>query len=339
MSTPLYTKGPSEVLNYGVDWSDFLDVGDTIVTSTWTVPAGITQDSENETTTVAEIFLSGGTLGNTYTLTNSITTDFGLEADREIKIWITEETLPCWPMDSGCFDAAWDAYSNEIQARAVTLAAATLRRLTGYRVGDCAIIARPSPQSSSCATMPYGSGPFVPSNFGGTWTNSIAVNRNPKDLTLPAPVARLDEVKIDGVVQDLDDFVVYNRRIVTYVGADDDFVWPATQRFDRDDDQEDTFSVTYLNSYPVDANGAYAAGLLALEFAKACDGDKKCKFPSNVSTIVRNGITVDVISGSFLDGQTGIREVDIYTAGWNTKGRTPGVFFDPGAPVHRIQTS
>jgi hypothetical protein len=76
-----------------------------------------------------------------------------------------------------------------------------------------------------------------------------------------------------------------------------------------------------------------------MEFAKACTGDKKCRLPGNVSQIVRQGLSIEVIGGSFPNGLTGIREVDTYTAQWNTKGRAQGVVIDPGAPAHRVQTS
>jgi hypothetical protein len=71
---PFYvTKDPSAVLDYGVDWTDWLD-GDTISTSTWTVPSGITKDSDSKTTTGTIIWLSGGTLGESYVLVNRIVT-------------------------------------------------------------------------------------------------------------------------------------------------------------------------------------------------------------------------------------------------------------------------
>lgn len=59
--------------------------GSTISTSTWTIPPGITKESDNvlavtieavkyNVNTVATIELSGGTSGQKYTLTNKITT-------------------------------------------------------------------------------------------------------------------------------------------------------------------------------------------------------------------------------------------------------------------------
>ena len=66
-------KSSTAVLDYGFDWADWL-VSETISTSTWSVPSGITKDSDSNTTTTSTIWLSGGTLGNVYTITNTIAT-------------------------------------------------------------------------------------------------------------------------------------------------------------------------------------------------------------------------------------------------------------------------
>jgi hypothetical protein len=171
------------------------------------------------------------------------------------------------------------------------------------------------------------------------WVNTAINGSATRELELPPPVSRIDEIKIDGVEQDLDDFVVYNRRILTYIGADEDFTWPVTQDFTKLDTEVGTFSVTYLNAYPIDATGALAMGLLAMEFAKACSSDKKCKLPGNVTQIVRQGLSIEIVGGAFPNGLTSIREVDSYTAGWNVGGRARPMLFDPGAPQHRVQTS
>ena len=70
------TKEDSEVLDYIEDWSDWLG-SDTISTSVWSVPSGITEDSESETTTTATIWISGGTNNSNYVVTNTITTAGG----------------------------------------------------------------------------------------------------------------------------------------------------------------------------------------------------------------------------------------------------------------------
>lgn len=84
-----YVKDPSAVLDYQIDWETWLD-GDTISTSTWTVPSGITQDSETETTTTATIWLSGGTAQTNYNVVNKIVTAAGRTDERTIRIMVRE---------------------------------------------------------------------------------------------------------------------------------------------------------------------------------------------------------------------------------------------------------
>lgn len=84
-----YNKDPTEVLDYTIDWETLLD-GDTITTSEWSVDTGITQDSETETTTLAIIWVSGGTAGKQYALTNTIVTDAGRTRVRSIAINVIE---------------------------------------------------------------------------------------------------------------------------------------------------------------------------------------------------------------------------------------------------------
>jgi len=84
-----FNKDPAEVLDYTIDWATLL-AGDTISTSEWTVPTGITQDSESETTTLAIIWVSGGTVDKQYTLTNTIVTAGGRTRVRSIAINMIE---------------------------------------------------------------------------------------------------------------------------------------------------------------------------------------------------------------------------------------------------------
>ena len=82
-----FMKDPDAVLEYINDWSAWL-VSDTISTSTWVVPTGITKDSDTKTTTSATIWLSGGTAGTDYSIVNRIVTAAGRTDDRTIKVRI-----------------------------------------------------------------------------------------------------------------------------------------------------------------------------------------------------------------------------------------------------------
>jgi hypothetical protein len=79
------TKDADAVLDYGFNWAPWLD-SDTIATSEWDVPEGITEDSDDNTTTLTTVWLSGGTAGETYTLTNTITTAGGRTDERTVHI-------------------------------------------------------------------------------------------------------------------------------------------------------------------------------------------------------------------------------------------------------------
>lgn len=84
-----FTKDPDAVLDYRLDWSKWLGT-DTITESEWTVPEGITKTDEDFTGTTTLIWLEGGTVKQTYQLTNHITTAAGREDDRTIAVKIAE---------------------------------------------------------------------------------------------------------------------------------------------------------------------------------------------------------------------------------------------------------
>lgn len=66
---------PDDGQDYKVTYADDLVSGESIDTSAWSVPAGITKDDEDNDTTTATVWLSGGTAGEKYEVTNTITTD------------------------------------------------------------------------------------------------------------------------------------------------------------------------------------------------------------------------------------------------------------------------
>jgi hypothetical protein len=82
-----FTKDPNALLDYTIDWTDWLD-GDTIASSSWTPDAGLTATAPSHTTTAATTWLSGGTVGATYRVTNRITTAAGRTDDRSLYITI-----------------------------------------------------------------------------------------------------------------------------------------------------------------------------------------------------------------------------------------------------------
>jgi hypothetical protein len=68
-----YDKKAGAIKDYKINWALWL-TSDTIVTSEWTVPTGIVKDSDSHNNVLCTIWLSGGTKGTNYILTNTITT-------------------------------------------------------------------------------------------------------------------------------------------------------------------------------------------------------------------------------------------------------------------------
>lgn len=87
---PVRRKDPDSIEPFSINWSDWLN-GDTISTSSWTVPAGITLDSDSNDTTTTTAVLSGGTAGNNYEITNRITTALGYQKDQSMVIICKEQ--------------------------------------------------------------------------------------------------------------------------------------------------------------------------------------------------------------------------------------------------------
>ena len=88
-----FKQDPDAQLDYKVDWSLWLGTSETISTSTWVVDPGITQGVPTGAThdnTSATIWLSGGVVGTTYTITNHIATSAGRINDRSIVVRIIQ---------------------------------------------------------------------------------------------------------------------------------------------------------------------------------------------------------------------------------------------------------
>ena len=85
-----WIKDINATLDYSVDWGDWLDAGDTIASTEWIVPDGLTSDAESLTGAVATIRLAGGTVGQRYAITCRATSAAGLVDDRTIRIRIAQ---------------------------------------------------------------------------------------------------------------------------------------------------------------------------------------------------------------------------------------------------------
>ena len=81
-----FNKNPNAVLDYMWDWSLWLG-SDTITGSpVITTSTGITKDSQSNTTNTVTVWLSGGSVGNSYVVTCKIATAAGRTDERSITI-------------------------------------------------------------------------------------------------------------------------------------------------------------------------------------------------------------------------------------------------------------
>ena len=85
-----FIKDPAAVLDYRVDWSDWLQQGETITDSTVTAETGVTVDSDAHDDTTATVWLSGGALQANYKVTNHITTSAGRQDERTFVITVRD---------------------------------------------------------------------------------------------------------------------------------------------------------------------------------------------------------------------------------------------------------
>ena len=95
-----YVKDPDATLDYGFDWnrsatsaaagSGYLAAAETITTSTWVVASGLTQSNASNTPTTTTIWLSGGTDGTDYLVTNRIVTSAGRTDDRSFTVRVRQ---------------------------------------------------------------------------------------------------------------------------------------------------------------------------------------------------------------------------------------------------------
>lgn len=254
-------------------------------------------------------------------------------------------TSVCWPVDWSCVENE-DDIDPITKARAEAMATSALRSLTGYQVGGCPVTVRPC--SLGCGlrsgyqvwpiTGQPGAGPFI--NTAGRWVNGCGCGTDCSctslsEVLLPGPVGRIDEVVVDGVILGSTDYRVDNGNRLVRLDGD---LWPVCQDMAAAPGDPGTFMVTYLRGIPVDGQAAYVAGLLAYEFAKACDGEN-CVLPKGVTNIARAGVTMEIEPGTFPNMATGIFAVDAWLRTINPYAVTlPAQIFSPDRPATRTST-
>jgi hypothetical protein len=247
-----------------------------------------------------------------------------------------------WIMETACCDG-WDAVEPELQERAETLAWATLRALSGGRLGACPVTMRPCLSAPCEVCCDWWNGWMRPTVVAGEWVNCACGSPECSceqmcEIVTPGPIAALLAVTLDGAEVPLDAFRVDNgNRIVRQDGE----CWPSCQNMGAALGEAGTLGISYVPGIVPDEAGLWAAGVLACEFSKACTG-AKCRLPSSVTSIARQGVSFTMSGGMFENGMTGIREVDAYLTAINPHALlSPSLVWSPdmGSQKHRYQTT
>jgi hypothetical protein len=255
----------------------------------------------------------------------------------------------CYPngTDWGCSlnQQQIDSLDPDVKARAEALAWTTLSSLLAYRLSLCPITVRPC--ALGCSGQTWVSAPssssqngWSPYVSGGTWFNGCGCTTDCSctslsEALLPTGVGAIQSVWLDGIELAPATYRVDNgNRLVRTDGES----WPSCQDMSISDPVYGGFFVSYWSGIAPNDLLRYAAGLLANEFYKACTGGK-CSLPSSVTMVARQGVTMEIATGLFLDGSTGIRQVDAIIRIYNPNGlKTPPRVLSPDKSRARITT-
>lgn len=236
-------------------------------------------------------------------------------------------TAPCdWDVpDPLCCSETWAGFDPLIQTAAKEYAALILWAATGRVFGQCELTVRPcgmkrcSDGGGAFWGYDWSGGTWVPYIFNGVWFNCACAGMcccDPRcQVRLMNKVTEIVEVTIGGVIVDPDTYRVDDNHWLVRLDGE---CWP--QCADLDSDVGDNvFEVTYLSGTPVPATVLLAAATLACEWAKACTGTDGCRLSNKVTSLARQGITIEMMSPEALldDNLTGLWEVDSVIRAYN----------------------
>lgn len=255
---------------------------------------------------------------------------------------------PCgWQAFTGCCPE-WATLPDEVKAEATATAEMILWALSGRQFSVCPRTIRPcaEPRQGSLwaevnAAAMGGGAWMTPYVLGGAWFNTCGCAGGcgcgpSSQLVLPRPVNTVTQVKIDGVALAPADWALLSGALIRTDGG----AWPVWQNMSLPGTEPGTFEITLTVGTPVPAGGNMAAGRLACELAKACQG-KPCALPSRVTEISREGVTMTLLDPQdyLEDGLTGINTVDQWLAAVNPyKQRQPSMVWSPDVQQHKTYT-
>lgn len=155
-------------------------------------------------------------------------------------------------------------------------------------------------------------------------------------LRLPGPVSAVESVVIDGLELPRSAYRVDDASLLVRT---DGGSWPTCQDFSRGVTQPNTWQVTYSRGEAVPEGGRIAAGLLAVEMARALCNDKGCQLPTRVQSIQRQGVSMVMLDGfEDLDkGHTGVWLIDSWVASMTKPARPAAAVFSVDVPRPRMR--
>lgn len=85
-----FPKDPNAKLDYGFDWSDWLEENEWLVRSEWLVPLGLIMNAPSHDDATTTVWLDGGRVGQKYWVVNRIRTNKGRTDERGFWIIMTD---------------------------------------------------------------------------------------------------------------------------------------------------------------------------------------------------------------------------------------------------------
>lgn len=222
--------------------------------------------------------------------------------------WIAGPDVPCAGAGSSDLDV-WAQVASDL------LYAWSGRQFAGE--GACHSLARPEP-STYCGCWPESRMLAWEGAWDGfSWGFGRCCGQHVVKLA-GYPVTEIVEVTIDGAPLDPS---AYRLERGCQLIRQDGRTWPNCQRALAPLGSPGTFSIEYRHGAPVPALGIQAAKELACELFKASSG-AKCKLPSGVTRITRQGVTIDRLQAAFNAGRvvTGLVTVDAFLGTYNPNG-------------------
>lgn len=131
---------------------------------------------------------------------------------------------------------------------------------------------------------------------------------NTTALRIPGPIKSINRIVIDGIELDKSSYEIINDDVLLRL---DGLAWPTRGSLD-----DQSFMIEYTIGRSLSIAGRVAYGILICEFYKVLSNDKNCKLPTQLKSIVREGITVSSSENvdMLFSGRTGIYLVDSWLA-------------------------